>query len=182
MPLHVTNAIHLVRPVTELAVTNVHLAGEELILPLESVTVQAHVNVTFSTRENLMSAPRSAQISTVKPVNRLKAHTCVSNAKKDTSSEKTDIVPCALMPKTATASSRPRLSHVPVKLANTGTEPAAVVTAQTTALTALLLDQTIVVLVISDTSSLRIQTPVLTSAQLDSSRLVPLKSATAVTP
>ena len=43
---------------------------------------------------------------------------------------------------------------MPVKLANTGTEPAAVVTAQTTALTALLLDQTIVVLVISDTSSL----------------------------
>lgn len=129
-----------------------------------------------------MSAPRSAQISTVKPVNRLKAHTCVLNAKKDTSSDKMDIVPCALISKTATASSRPRLSHVPVNLANTGTELAAVVTAQTTALTALLLDQTIVALVTSDTSSLRIPTPVSTSVLLDSSRPVPLKSATAVTP
>jgi len=49
---------------------------------------------------------------------------------------------------------------VPVKLANTGTAHAAVVTVLTTVLTVPLLDPNIVALVISDTSSQRIQTPV----------------------
>lgn len=175
------NAIQLVRPVTELMMMTVCLAGEELISLLELVMDQAHVNVTFSTTENPMLARRSAQIFTVKHVNRFRKHTCVSNVKKDITSVKMDTVTNVLTPMTATSSSRQRLSHVPVTLANTGTEPAAVVIVPTTALTAPLSDPNIVALVISDTSSLRTLTPVLTSAQLDSSKPVLLKSATVMT-
>jgi hypothetical protein len=160
MLIPVKSVIHLARPVTALMMTTVCLAGVELILPSALVTVQAHVNVMFSTEENPMSALRSAQIFTVKPANRLAIHTCVLNAKKDTILVKTTTVLHVLMPITVTISSRQRLSHVPVKLANTGTAPAAVVTVLTTALTVPLLDPNIVVLVSSDTSSQRIQTPV----------------------
>lgn len=160
MLMPVKNVIHLARPVTALMTTIVCLAGVELILPLALVTVQAHVNVTYSTKENPMSALRSAQIFTVKPANRLAIHTCVLNAKKDIISLKTTTVLHALMPMTVTSSLRQRLSHVPVKLANTGTAHAAVVTVLTTVLTVPLLDPNIVALVISDTSSQRIQTPV----------------------
>lgn len=137
---------------------------------------QAHVSVMFSGWEKLINAIVSAQTSIVTIAKLSMTPTCALSVKKDTTLDKMATVMNATGT-SATSTSNLNPSHAPAKPASTGTAHAAVATAVTTALTVPQQDPSIVALVSLATSSLRTQTPVLTSVPLASLRLVPLKSA-----